>query len=585
MARPQRRAHRSRVSGSRRRRRLSHRSAVGFFSARLSSLQPKAQGARRWVFVAYDQLHDGLGPLSTIAPHELGIVLVESRAKAARRPYHRRKLALVLANLRHFALEQASRGVAVRHVVSDGDYASALASVVGELEPDRGFLAMVPAERELRMELEPLVADGRLRYVPHDGWLTTREDFDASGPPGAWRMDAFYRHVRRRTGILMHGGAPVGGKFSFDAENRARWDGEPEAPSPPTFPVDPVKREVVDLVERAFAHHPGAVRVEELPATKNDAEAQWRFALRACLPAFGPFEDAMSVRSRQLFHTRIAGLLNLHRLLPRRVVDDVLFADLPLPSKEGFIRQVLGWREFVKHVHDATSGLRTTTTCALGAAAPLPPAFWPGAPSGLRCLDHVVAAVWEDGWSHHVTRLMVLANVATLLDVSPRELADWFWVAYEDAYDWVVEPNVLAMGTFATGPVMTTKPYVAGSAYLARMGDYCDGCAFDPRTSCPLTRLYWAFLARHEAALARVPRMHVPLAALRKRTAAQRARDAATFERVRDVLARGDVLTPGASPENAPAPAPRAAPPAGRAATTGAHPTAPARPRRRERRA
>jgi deoxyribodipyrimidine photolyase-related protein len=156
----------------------------------------------------------------------------------------------------------------------------------------------------------------------------------------------------------------------------------------------------------------------------------------------------------------------------------------------------------------------------------------------------VVTDVWREGYSHHITRLMVLANIATLLDVSPRALTSWFWVAFTDAYDWVVEPNVLGMGTYAAGDLMTTKPYVSGAAYIDRMSDFCPPCAFDPRANCPLTPLYWAFLARHEPELDANPRMRLPLAALRKRSAAARERDQAAFRRVSTELARGHPLSP-----------------------------------------
>jgi deoxyribodipyrimidine photolyase-related protein len=187
----------------------------------------------------------------------------------------------------------------------------------------------------------------------------------------------------------------------------------------------------------------------------------------------------------------------------------------------------------------------------LGASGPLPPVFW-GSPSGLACLDRVVADVWAEGYSHHITRLMVLANLATLLDVSPRELTDWFWVAYADAYDWVVEPNVLGMGTYAVGDLMTTKPYVSGAAYIARMSDYCESCAFDPATTCPITRLYWAFLARHEVRLRDNPRLRLPLQALRKRPAARREEDARTFQQVRSALGAGRTLSPQAAEKATP---------------------------------
>jgi deoxyribodipyrimidine photolyase-related protein len=232
------------------------------------------------------------------------------------------------------------------------------------------------------------------------------------------------------------------------------------------------------------------------------------------------------------------------------VVDEAAALDIPLASREGFIRQVLGWREFVRHVHEVTDGFRAVPPGPLQAARPLPPAFW-GTRSGLACLDHVVADVWREGWSHHITRLMVLSNLATLLDVSPRELTDWFWVAYVDAFDWVVEPNVLGMGTYAVGGVMTTKPYVSGAAYIDRMSDYCRHCAFDPKRTCPVTRLYWAFLARHESALAGNVRMAMPLRSLGRRRAAERADDRRTVEHVFDTLSRGRALDePGPEPEN-----------------------------------
>ena len=499
---------------------------------------------RRWLYVPYDQLSDRIGPLSSEEPGELGVVLVESPWKASRRPYHKQKLALVVGNQRRFALEQAERGVAIRYLVADGPYSSALAEVAGELGPLR---VMRPAERELRVDLASLVEGGALEELPHEGWLTGRSTFDASrGRDGGWRMDAFYRRVRRESGVLMDGDEPVGGRFSFDADNRRPWKGDPPAPTPPSFPSDPIKDEVLELVASRYGDHPGRLDGDALPTTAGDAARLWEWARSSCLESFGPFEDAMSHRSPNLFHTRISSLLNLHRLLPRDVVADVEALDVPLSSREGFIRQVLGWREFVRHVHEATDGFRSTpgaadaTTPHLGGDHPLPPVFWEEAPSGLRCLDEVVTSVWREGYSHHITRLMVIGNLATLLDLSARELTDWFWVAYTDAYDWVVEPNVLGMATFSLGPLFTTKPYVSGASYIDRMSDYCGGCVFSPRKTCPITRLYWAFLARHRETLAGNARMALPLRSLEKRDPAKRREDKATFDVVREALDRGD---------------------------------------------
>ncbi|MFO0668029.1 MAG: cryptochrome/photolyase family protein [Polyangiaceae bacterium] len=505
-------------------------------------------GARSWVYVPYDQLTADVGPLASLAPEAAGIVLVESPAKAARRPYHRQKLALVLANQRHFAIEQAARGVAVRYVVGRDGYANALRELARELGPLR---MMEAAERELREELAPLAAEGRLVVEPHAGFLTTRADFDAAtGGAPPYRLDAFYKHMRAKTGLLMDGKKPVGGRWSFDVENRKAWRGDPPAPTPPRFRPDEITEEVGALVRERFADHPGVLDLETLPATADDAAAVWQWALRECLPMFGPFEDAMSTRSSGLFHTRISPLLNLHRLLPARVVADVAArSDIPLASREGFVRQILGWRELVRHVHVATDGFRRGAEApgvgpsTLDAHAPLVPAFW-GTRTGLACLDRVVADVWREGYSHHITRLMILVNLATLLALEPREVSDWFWVAYIDAYDWVVEPNVLAMATYAAGDVMTTKPYVSGAAYIAKMSDYCQGCAFDPKSTCPVTRLYWAFLARHADRFAKNPRVAGPVASVKKRSAIERAEDARVFERAREVLGRGELLTP-----------------------------------------
>jgi deoxyribodipyrimidine photolyase-related protein len=405
-------------------------------------------------------------------------------------------------------------------------------------------------------------------------------------------MDAFYRVVRKDTGILMEDGSPAGGKYSHDPDNRESWDGEPPAPEVPTFALDAIREEVVAEIRESYAEHPGSLEALELyPATASEADALWSWARESCMEHFGPYEDAMSRRARNLFHTRLSPMLNLCRLLPRPIVDDALGLDIPLNSKEGFVRQIIGWREFIRHVHEATDGFRDLPSEAIaglegdpevrdapgdggwstwtgeswggvdaegaehgvdGGAAPdalstehaLPPAYW-GERSGLNCLDCAVQTVLDEGLTHHIERLMVLSNLATLLDVEPRELCDWFWVAYVDAYDWVVEPNVLGMGTYALGDLFMTKPYVSGANYIRKMSDFCEECDFDPRDNCPITRLYWAFLARHEERLSDNNRMNLVFANLSRRSDEKRSRDAEVFEICVEALARGTRLRPG----------------------------------------
>ena len=422
------------------------------FRRKLRELQPRRGADRRWVFIPYDQLSDEIGPLSREKPEELGIVLVENRWQLRRRPYHRQKLAWILANHRQFALEQAGRGVAIRYEIADGPYRETLSKVS---EETGGLRMMEPAEREMRADLAGLVRSGALEVSPHEGWLTTHEQFlraRKKGPP--WRMDVFYKYVRRETGLLMRGRRPLGGKFSFDPENRKPWKGSPKPPDPPSFEIDDIKAEVGELIQDEFGGHPGRLDLEAVPASAREMQRLWEWARRGCLPYFGPYEDAMSSHSAGLFHTRLSTAINLHRLLPKTAVSRAEKLKAPLASREGFIRQVLGWREFIRHVHLASDGFRDlpgrnaevakkpgdggystwagkkwpqarspsyldggATPHALGDGFALPPAYW-GTKSGLTCLDRVVADVWQEGWSHHITRLVVLSGLGTLLDVN-----------------------------------------------------------------------------------------------------------------------------------------------------------------------
>ncbi|MGC8658064.1 MAG: cryptochrome/photolyase family protein [Desulfomonilaceae bacterium] len=550
---------------------------MSLFLKFLNGINPSTSN-RNWLFVPYDQLTDSLGPLNAEDPRTLAILMVENPWKAERRPYHKQKLAMILSNMRHFAVEQAERGVAVKYVVGNGPYRNVVEPIAREVGPIR---VMTPAEWELRNDLEPLVHAGLIRMVNHEGWLTKSRLLDQTVKPGPrWRMDDFYREARRSTGLLMSDNKPLGGKYSHDAKNRLPWRGTPIPPNSPCFPINPIKEEVGRLIENRFAHHPGKLNLEAIPCTREDAENMWSWAKDNCLEWFGPYEDAMSSTSTGLFHTRISSLLNICRLLPSKLVYEVEALDIPLQSQEGFIRQALGWREFVHHIHTLTEGFRSDLKIPLSnvnspsdggyrhwagknwptqlrtevlpegaqpnwmeSYTPLPPAYW-GKPSGLACLDRVVSSVWDEGYSHHITRLMVLCNIATLLEVNPRELTDWFWIAYIDAFDWVVEPNVLGMGTYALGPLITTKPYVAGANYINRMSDFCSICGFHPYTTCPITPLYWAFLNRHRGAFDNVPRLMLPLKMVDKRDESLKQKDRAIFNYIKNRLSDGSIVKP-----------------------------------------
>ena len=527
--------------------------------------------ARRWIYVPYDRLHDDVGPLRDTPPGEAVVVLMESRGKGTRRPYHKKKLTLVLSAMRHFALEQGARGCRVVYGASPSSFSDGLL----ELQERWSWAELLvnrPAERELRVELREAADERglRLRVVEDTAWLTTTEDFEAvfgrlevgaevrdGGAFGSGRqylMDRFYRAMRRKTGYLMAGAQPVGGQWSYDAENRKPYRGEIPVPERPTFPPDAITLEVMALIEERHPDHFGKIDGFNLPVTRGDAEASWQFALRALLPHFGPWEDAMSTAHPQLFHSFTSSSVNLTLLRPADMLRDVVAAyeagHIPLASTEGFVRQILGWREFMRHIHEATDGYRTLekdgAPSFLDAHRKLPPVYW-GVTSGMRCMDTVVAGVIQDGWSHHITRLMVLSNLAVLCGFSPRELCDWFWFGYIDAYDWVVEPNVIGMSTFGDGGLTATKPYVSGAAYINRMSDFCGKCALDPKKStgvgsCPFTSLYWSFLERHEAKLAGNFRMKMPLNTMLKKPAAERKALRERADEAIGMLERGEVV-------------------------------------------
>lgn len=475
---------------------------------------------RRWVLVLYDQLRPA-HPLLAGPPEDTGVLYIETTAKPARRPYHAKKLVLLLSAMRHDALARGRAGHPVRYHVSHAWYDGALDEVRARFGVDRVEM-LAPAEAEVR---EPLAALPWVVQHPNSLFLTDAAFYRRVFPrAGGRRLETFYRAARVASGLLMDGASPAGGAWNYDAENRKPWKGTPPAPPVPVFAPDAITREVMDLVRTRYPASPGSVEEFGEPVTAADAERSADDFLAHRLPSFGPFEDAMAAEAPDLFHSRLSAALNLGLLDPlalcRRAEAAWRDGRAPLASVEGFVRQILGWREFVRHVYDEGRADYATAN-ALDARLPLPSWYW-GAPSGLRCLDTTVSQVLATGYSHHITRLMVLANIATLLGVDPHALNHWFWVAYLDAYEWVVTPNVVGMATYADGGRLGSKPYVSSGKYIQRMGPtLCAGCAYDPgvtrgESACPLNHLYWDFLERHRERLSRNARMGVPLAALRR---------------------------------------------------------------------
>jgi deoxyribodipyrimidine photolyase-related protein len=490
------------------------------------------------VWVLGDQLHRSLGALGAARPGVDRVLVIESRAKLAARPWHRQRAHLVLSALRRFVDELRSEGFEVDHRTAPS-FAEGLAAHRRASAPDR-----VVATEPNSWAATELLAALDVTTVRSEQFLCHHDDFAAWAGERKVKMEDFYRWQRRRTGYLMDGDEPLGGRWNFDHDNR-----EPPPRDGRGWPE--VLRDELDDLDRAV--------IGELPATcwGDEPDGTWAtsregalrrldHAVEHVLPRFGPHEDAMLSTSWQMAHTLLSPYLNLGLLLPGEVCDRVDAAHraghIPLASAEGFVRQVIGWREYVwGRYWQWMPEYRAANE--LGATRPLPPVLL-GAPTRMNCVQHVMTTVREHGWAHHIQRLMVLGNLSLTAGVDPWELTEWMWSAFVDGAEWVMLPNVVGMALHADGGRMATKPYASGGAYIDRMSDYCGGCHYDRRArvgddACPFTTLYWDFLDRHHDRLLRNPRVARQVRASERLVDLPAVRERAT--RVLELLDRGEL--------------------------------------------
>ena len=459
------------------------------------------------IWVLGDQLNRQLGPLREATPGQVRILIVESRAKIASKKWHRQRAHLVICAMRRFALELQAEGFAVdyRHAES---LAAGYHVHCAEHRPQR-VVAMEPAS------FDGLALLRRLDVVimRSDQFLCHYEDFIAwAASRRSVKMEDFYRWQRTRLGYLMNGAEPAGGRWNFDADNR-----EPPPRDGRAWP-EPLRTNLDDLDKTVLAELADTCWGDEPDGTwatcRDEAQRRLAHTVQHVLPHFGPHEDAMLSTNWHLAHTLLSPYLNLGLLLPGEVCDAVEAAyrrgDVPIASAEGFIRQVIGWREYVwGRYWQWMPDYRGANE--LGALRPLPPIFT-GAPTEMRCMSHVLGDVAAHGYTHHIQRLMILGNLALLAGVDPWQLTDWMWASFVDGAEWVMLPNVIGMAVHADGGRMATKPYAASGAYIDKMSDYCKGCRYDRRKrvgpdACPFTTLYWDFLDRHSARFGRNARV------------------------------------------------------------------------------
>jgi len=466
------------------------------------------------VWVWGDQLDDRLAHLRGRDPGRTRVLMVVSERKLGERRWHRQKVHLLVTAMRRFAARLEDQGFAVdlRRAPS---MRAGLAAHVDAYDPSE-IMAMEPASLTGTATLTGL----GVHLVDNDHFLCHWREFAAfRSDRGRTTMEDFYRWRRRRTGWLMEGEEPVGGRWNLDTDNRR----PPDAMLAPTAAADPPVIDAPDAVDATLQDWLPA----DLPLFGTEQDGTWattregalarleRFTTRV-LPRFGDHQDAMVAGAWHLNHSLLSHALNLGLLHPLEVIEAAVAVHAedraPLNAVEGFVRQVLGWREFLWGVY-RTSDVTAAGSNALDAQEPLPPAFSGTAATAMRCVDDTLTSVREHAYAHHIQRLMVLANLATLAGVRPDALTEWMHGSFIDAYDWVMVPNVIGMGTFADGGEVATKPYVSGGAYVDRMSlDYCRPCRYDraKRTgedACPFTTLYWDFLARNRAALASNHRM------------------------------------------------------------------------------
>ena len=473
------------------------------------------------VFVFGDQLTPQISSLQECDPTSSIVLMAEVMEEATYVRHHKKKLALVFAAMRHFASELRDLGWTVDYVRLDSD--DNRGSLSGEIDraierhqPDR-IIMTEPAEWRPLQAMRDYAKSSELTVsiLPDTRFITSHEEFQAwAEGRKQLRMEYFYRDMRRKTGLLMDGDKPVGGQWNFDAENRKPADIDLFMPKPLHFESDPVTEEALDLVEARFGHHFGDLRPFWFGVTRQHAQAALDHFISSALPQFGDYQDAMLEDEDFLYHSVLSHYINLGLLdalqVCQRVEDEYRAGRVPLNSAEGFIRQIIGWREYVRGIY----WLKMPDYVGLNfleADRPLPEFYWSGE-TDMACLSAAIGQTKRQAYAHHIQRLMVTGNFAMLIGADPAEVHEWYLAVYADAYEWVELPNTLGMSQFGDGGLLGSKPYASSGNYINKMSNYCQNCSFDVKqktgpNACPFNSLYWDFLARNADKLGTNPRL------------------------------------------------------------------------------
>ncbi len=469
-----------------------------------------------------DQLSLSLASLRDVDRTRAIVLMMEVWDEATYVRHHKKKIALIFSAMRHFAAALRAEGWTVDYIEleANGNTQSFTGEVRRAVERHKLTAIRTVAGAEYRVRqhqdewadrtglpVEILDDDRFVCSLPaFYGWAQGRREL---------RMEYFYRDMRRQTGLLMNpDGQPAGGQWNFDHDNRKTPPRGLNYPAPRRFAPDEITQAVLELVARRFGSHFGDLEPFGLPVTRQQALDSLAQFIDTALPDFGRFQDAMIAGQDYLYHSSLSLCMNLGLLCPLEVcqaaVDAYDRGAVMINSVEGFVRQIIGWREYMRGMYWWDMP-KFATRNALGATRPLPDFYWTG-DTEMRCLAESVDQTRREAYAHHIQRLMVLGNFALLAGVEPQAISDWFLVVYFDAYEWVELPNVVGMSQFADGGMIASKPYAASGAYIDRMSDYCERCRYDVKQktgpdACPFNALYWDFLARNEQRFAGNPRM------------------------------------------------------------------------------
>ena len=471
-----------------------------------------------------DQLSHQISSLSGQDKSQAILLMVEVADETAYVPHHKAKLAYILSAMRHHARDLQGQGWDMDYVrltdpMNCGNFTGEIVRAMERHCPQR-IRVTEAGEWRVKAMLDSWGDRFEIpvEIVPDTRFIATHAEFENwAANRKQLRMEFFYRDMRRKTGLLMDGKTPEGGQWNYDSENRKPAKGERHIPKPLAFQVDAITQDVIDMVKVRFADHVGHIDNFGFAVTRADALEQQAHFLDHALPHFGDYQDAMLTGEPFMWHSILSPYVNSGLLDPlelcRNVEARYRQGLVPLNAAEGFIRQVIGWREYVRGIY-WLAGPGYVDRNALRATRPLPDFYWTGK-TDMHCMAQAIGQTLEHAYAHHIQRLMITGNFALLAGIDPAHVHHWYLAVYADAYEWVELPNTLGMSQFADGGMLASKPYASSGAYINRMSDYCRSCRYDVKQrtgpdACPFNALYWDFIARNAALLRGNPRMAMP---------------------------------------------------------------------------